>query len=155
MREKMCQEFQDWLERLPRQKMSLVFQKHLDVCGECSKRFNQFDPVVKKLAAVKFPEALSENKLEELARLARKKALQKENRRLAFRLALVSVFCLPLIVSINWLWASLGYSFLASHVSRILAQVFLVIFIGGAAGISGLFYGAVPLLTGKLRRQPG
>lgn len=155
MIDKMCQEFQDWLERLPQQKLSPAFQRHLEVCEECRKRFNQFDSVVKKLAAVKSPRALGENKLEELAQLARQKALQRENRRLAFRLSLVSFLCLPLIVSVNWLWASLGYSILASYVSRILAQVFLIVFIGSAAGMSGLFYGAIPLLAGKLRRQAG
>lgn len=154
MIDKMCQEFQDWLERLPRQKLFPEFQQHVEVCKECRKRFSQFDPVVKKLAAVKSPKPLSENKLEEMARLVRRKVLQKENRRLAFRLSLVSLLCLPLIVSINWLWASLGYSLLSSYVSRILAYVFLVIFISGAAGMAGLLYGSIPLLVGRLRRQP-
>lgn len=155
MSDKMCREFLDWLERLPRRELSPAFQRHLEVCENCRKQFSQFDPIISKLESAKSPKELSANKLDELTEVAQHAASQRENRRLAFRLSLISLLCLPLIISVNWLWASLGFNLLASHVSRIFAYVFLGTFIGSAAGMSGLLYGSIPLLAGKIRKQPG
>ncbi len=155
MSDKICREFLDWLERLPRRELSLVFQQHLEVCEKCRKRFMQFEPVVNKLAMIKSPTELSESRLRDLAKIAQEAASRKENRCLAFRLSLISLLCFPLIISVNWLWASLGFNLLSSHVSRILAYVFLGTFIGSAAGMLGLLYGSIPLLAGKIRKQSG
>ena len=70
------------------------------------------------------------------------------------RTIFVTALSLPLVVLINWLWASFSYSLIATYMSPVLAQIYLILFVTTALLISGLSYGSIPLLAGWFWGQP-
>jgi len=153
MKTKMCREFENWLERLPRQELSPAFRQHLEVCEQCSCMYQQLNPVAEALAAVGAPAKLSEKKLEKLAEIAKRETQQHKKHLLVFKLCILSIFSLPFIVIGSWLIASFGYNLLATNVSLILAKTFLITFIVAAVVISGVMYGSIQLLAGWIWTQ--
>ena len=148
-----CREYENWLERLPRRELSPAFQRHLEECEDCRRIFEELAPVIELLEAVAPPPALSEEKLEAMSRKARLAADRLAKKTIIFRLSLFSLLSLPVMVIVNWLGAKLGYEYIASHVSTLLAKTYLVAFLAVGAGISGLAYASLFLLAGKMRRK--
>ena len=147
MRENRCAEFQDWLERLPRKKLSPKFESHLNECKKCRRIYQQLDPVVTALNSLKDPNQLSSEKLSKISAQVRAVNQKKTSHLMAVKVSLASLITLPLLVVINWAMASAGYGFL-SNISTGFARFFLFSFILTAVVVSGVVYASIPLLIG-------
>ncbi|MFC1849813.1 hypothetical protein ACFL27_06355 [candidate division CSSED10-310 bacterium] len=147
----LCQEFQDWLERLPRRDLSPAFTRHLTECEHCRQRLEHFEDVATSLMTLEAPQPLPESTLAAFTNITLDEVRRHTTRRLITKLTMVGLLCLPLVIIVNWFWAALGYNLLVVYISPSLAQIYLVLFILTASGLSGLSYGAIPLIAGYLR----
>jgi hypothetical protein len=148
-----CSEFQDWLERLPRRVLSPAFSNHLKTCPQCQRDWEELDSVAEKLLDIPQEKQLSEESLKNLMDSTEQNLMRRQNNQLMFKLVIMAVLCLPLMAFIDWIWTSTGYAILANVISPGLAQIYLIISICSAIGISGVFYGSIPLLVGLFRRD--
>ena len=153
MRSKMCPEFQEWLERLPRQTLSPSFSRHLEICEKCRTAFESLIPTVTSLLSEKKDIKLSDNQINQLTALTLETALKQRNRAVIKRLGFVSLLTLPFIVALNWFLGSLGYKFIASYISPSIAKGYFVLFIAGAVILFGIIYSSVLLAIGWIRGQ--
>lgn len=151
MNSRRCTEFDRWLERLPRAVLSPQHQEHLDECPFCRDRLAELVPVVERLNQPQSLEQVDEEQLQEIARKTRQQLVSQQNKKLAVKLSTVALLCSPIIVLVNWFWASLGYTFLSSYVSLSIAHVYLVFFLLTTSIISGLSYSSIPILVGWFR----
>lgn len=146
-----CPEFLAWLERLPREDLSPTFQQHILRCQQCMIEYGNLEPVISSLNRQEHAAPLSETFLQTLTEQSLARSGDLTNVRLAAALSGISLLCLPVIVLINWFWASLGYSFLMIYVSSTVAYLYLAVFIMTTFLMTTLSYGAVPLMAGLLR----
>ena len=151
MNPRTCDEFQDWLERLPRREPSPAFRRHADSCPACRRRMDELDAVAEALIAVTPQAQLEPARLTEMTRTALQEATRRQDQKTGWRLAAVSLACLPLLILVNWAWGAVGYGLLAHYVSAFLAQIYLVLFVPLALGLGALSYGSLPLLAGLMR----
>jgi predicted anti-sigma-YlaC factor YlaD len=149
----MCQEFELWLERLPRQELSPAFRRHLETCERCRRMHKQLSSVAEALTAAQDPDELDRKNLENLADMVRTISLQHKKRLLALKLGFMSFLSFPFVVLGGWLVASLGYDFIAAHISLNFARTFLILFIVTAVLFSGIMYSSIHLIAGWIWTQ--
>lgn len=147
MADRLHREFEEWLERLPRQETSPRFNRHMEECDKCRRLYQNLNPVAASLRSLKDPASLSKKKLAELAEAAREAGTTRRNRLLVWKAALISLVSLPFVAAVNWLVATTGYDLL-SHVSTAFARFFMVSFCVTAVILTGMAYAAVPILIG-------
>lgn len=153
MKRKMCQEFEMWLERLPRQELSPAFWRHLETCERCRRMYKQLNSVAEALTAAQDPDELDRKKLENLSDMVKKISSQHKKRLLALKLCFLSFLSFPFVVLGGWLVASLGYDFIATNISLDLARTFLILFIVTAVLFSGIMYSSIHLIAGWIWTQ--
>lgn len=152
MAAKLHKEFEEWLERLPRQEPSPRFNRHMEECDKCRRLYQNLGPAVASLSSLKDPTRLSKKKLAELAEAAREAGTTRRNRLLAWKAALISLISLPFVAVANWLAASAGYGVLA-YISPAVATFFLVSFCITAVILTGMAYASVPILIGWFQNR--
>jgi hypothetical protein len=151
---KNCPHFDRILDELLANQQSAIGQRHLAECPSCAAAMDRLQPVVSILlrdSRIENSRQLDPVTLDRLARSTRELARSLEDRRLSRKLGLLSLATLPLVVMVNYLWAALGFSLIASTISTAAASVFLAFFLAGASGISGILYASLPLLAGVIR----
>jgi predicted anti-sigma-YlaC factor YlaD len=153
MKRKMCQEFEMWLERLPRQELSPAFRRHLGTCERCRLMYKQLSSVAEALTAVQDPDELDRKKLENLTDMVQKISSQHKKHLLALKLCFLSFLSFPFVVLGGWLIASLSYDFIATNISLSFARTFLILFIVTAVLFSGIMYSSIHLIAGWIWTQ--
>lgn len=149
-----CLEFDHWLELQPAADQSESFQRHLAECPRCAAEVDRLTPLLAVLAADSESDQvrpLARESVERLARATRNYARHREDRRINRNLGLVALSTLPLVVLVNWVWGSLGFSLIATTVSTAAASVFLAMFLTGVTSITGVLYASLPLIAGAIR----
>lgn len=152
MAERLHREFEEWLERLPRQETSPRFNRHMEDCDKCRRLYQNLSPVAASLSSLKDPASLSKKKLAELAESAREAGTIRRKRLLVWKAALISLISLPFVAAVNWLVAATGYDLL-SHISTAFARFFLVSFCVTAVILTGMAYAAVPIVIGWFQNR--
>jgi len=152
MAERLHREFEEWLERLPRQEISPKFSRHLEECSKCKRRYHKIDPVATALNSLKDPARLSKKKLAELADTAKNVRASQRKKLLAWKVSLVCLVSLPFVALVNWLAATAGYGVLA-YVSPALAKLFLISFCLTAVILTGVVYASVPIMIGWFQNR--
>ena len=147
-----CPEFERYLERLPREDISPEFEAHLQHCSGCKRKYQGVSPVVHRLAQQNIEPDLPAGLTDKLTNLAMNVRRERNNRKITYRLFAVSVFCLPLVLIINWFWGFLGFTLLETLFSQNLALIYAVSFTVAAIVLIGLAFGSLPILIGLLRR---
>lgn len=154
MKEEMCREFQAWLDGLPLSPISPELEQHKDKCLECRRRYTLLSPVVKGLMETSPPKKLSEEKIKKFIIAAEIEHIRHSNRRSACKVGLHTLFGLPFVAAINWLWIKLGSSLLTNIFSPDIARVYLILSLAAVTLITSLTLGSIPILWGRLREQP-
>jgi hypothetical protein len=153
MKPKSCKEFLQWLERLPRTELSPSFSKHLNECESCRREWESLNELSESLLSIPNPIPLDKQVIQDIVMASNDAVCRRLNHILAWRLGVLSLFCLPLVIAINCLWAFLGYSLLMQYASPLWANSFLIFFTLTATCLTGVSYGAIPLLAGWLGGQ--
>ena len=154
MKEEMCREFQAWLDNLPLSPISPELEQHRDGCPECCHRYAFLSPVIEALMEAPPSEKLSGEKIKKFVKAAEKEYTRHSNRRSALKVGLHTLFGLPFVVVINWLWIKLGSSLLTNIFSPDVARVYLILSLIAVTLITALTLGSIPILWGRLREQP-
>lgn len=152
MAAKCHEEYEEWLERLPRREPSPRFSRHMEKCDRCRKLYQSLDPVAQALSSLKDPARLSKRKLAELAGTAREVQAGQRKKLMAWKVSLVCLVSLPFIAAVNWLAAAAGYGVLA-YISPALAKFFLVSFCVTAVILTGAVYASVPIMVGWFQNR--
>lgn len=153
MNNRNCDEFQSWLERLPRSELSPAFREHLRECDTCARNYHDLVSLVDMLNEASHPVPLESDKIDTISREAKKQMIRRKQNRTMTGITLIGFLCLPLLVLINGTWALLGYFFFKAYISTVAAQVYIVMFLITTTLFMGLSYGFLPLVTGWLKTQ--
>jgi len=148
MKNTLCSEFLEYLDILPQEGLSDELKQHLDSCPDCRREYARIAPMLKSLLQVPSPAELSEKKLEQLTAAAIKDDIRRSNRRSGFRVMFNVIIALPIVLGINWLWLTMGSSFLTRFISPDVARVFVITFLMAATCIAALTFGLIPILWG-------
>lgn len=154
MKEEMCREFQAWLDGLPLSPISPEWEQHKDECPECRKRYALLSPVIEALIETPASEKLSTAKIDKIISATEKEYTRSSNRRSACKVGLHTLFGLPFVAAINWLWIKMGSSLLTNIFSPDIARVYLILSLAAVTLITSLTLGSIPILWGRLREQP-
>ncbi|MBN1272137.1 MAG: hypothetical protein JXB26_07675 [Candidatus Aminicenantes bacterium] len=146
MKKPSCPEFDEWLERIPRRELSPAFRRHLEICEECRRSYEELKDVVHLLHEEEAPAPLPPEMLSRMAASVRRTAAERTKTRLIRKLVGVGAFCFPLIVAINGLWAVLGYRLLAG-LSPTLAFIYVIFLAVAASFMAAMLIGSLPLLA--------
>ncbi len=150
---KSCREFEQWLERLPREDLSPAMERHVMECEYCREQLKLIGPVVSSLKGLSPPHQLNSEVMNRMVIATRREMNHQQGRWMATKLSVVSLLCLPIIIGINWLWVEIGYRLLNEYTSPVLAQIYLILSVSTALTLSGLAYGSIPLLAGWIRKE--
>ncbi len=153
MKKDICPKFGDWLERLPRTELSPDMQRHIESCEFCRTEIAKLEPAALSLNSAAAPQPLDKQTLNNLTEMAENEFTRLKTRKLTLRLTLAGLLCLPLLILINWFWASVGFNLLADYISPTLGYLYLVFFSIATLTITGLTYGAIPLLAGVINEN--
>jgi len=151
MKNTLCSEFLEYLDILSQEGLSDELKQHLDSCPDCRREYARIAPMLESLLQAPSPAKLSEKKLEQLTAAAIRDDIRRSNRRSGFRVMFNVIIALPIVLGVNWLWLTMGSSFLTRFISPDVARVFVITFLMAATCIAALVFGLIPILWGSNR----